>query len=143
MRRFDKKTNITKANILAEQRHINEDWDTSEMFSAFVSSEIKKKILQHGFNHTEQKRNDSAFINGYKNGLGTTIITQVHWSGTDVDAFFKLLANRQMTQQEEIRFKNEYTGIINTMIQSINNQISQGMVSHLKQEFNLNHHISF
>jgi hypothetical protein len=139
-----KKVNENTKELI--KRLIRENLDKNaaiEMFSASISSTVRNNILKQGFTRTLQRRSENRFINEYKNGLGTSILTQVVWSNDNVDVFFKLSSDKigHMTQQETERLNNSYSEFLKKTMSSINQSIQQGEYSHLKHSFPLEYHI--
>lgn len=133
-------------HINSVRNFLNENADLyskeSEMFAASVSVIVGGKILKQGFQRVGQKREGSHFINEYRNGLNTGIITQVHFKGDSVEVFFKLqLHDRQVTDSEKDRINNEYSELFSGIMSDIQSKIDSGDFSHLNRDFKLDYHI--
>ena len=135
-----------RSHINSVKKFLNENADLhskeSEMLAASISIMIGGKILKQGFDRVGQKRGGSYFINEYRNGLNTGIITQVHFKGDLVEVFFKLqLHDRPITDSEKDRMNNEYSELFAGIMSDIQSKIDSGEFSHLNRDFKVDYHI--
>jgi hypothetical protein len=127
-----------RSHINSVRNFLNENADLysreAEMFAASVSVMIGGKILKQGFDRVGQKREGSHFINEYRNGLNTGIVTQVHFKGDSVEVFFKLQApDRPVTDSEKDRMNDEYSELFSGIMSDIQSKIDSGEFSHLNR----------
>jgi hypothetical protein len=135
-----------RSHINSVKKFLNENADfyskDSEMFAASISVMIGGKILKQGFDRVNQKRESNYFINDYRNGVNTGIITQVHFKGDFIEVFFKLqLHNRLVTDAEKERINNEYSKLFADIMSDIQSKIDSGEFSHLKGDLKVDYHI--
>ncbi len=112
-----------------------------EMIGASISVYTGNMIMRQGFDRIKRTRDKTVFVNEYKNGLDTTILTQVHFKTNTIQVFFKLSSNVQMTQQEKERSNIGYSSLFNDIISDIKIQQQNGEFNHLRTQFEVEHFI--
>ena len=116
-----------------------------EMLGASISTIIGDSILKQGFNRISKKRGDKYFINEFKNGLDTHIITQVHFEGGKIQIFFKLQlegkAKTNSTKSDIDRINAGYNALFSEIISNIKGKQENGEWKHLGIDFTVESHI--
>ncbi len=120
---------------------INENFQNSEnmeMCAASISTMIRGEILKQGFSRIDQSRDSHFFVNTYKNGLDTSITTQVNFKhAPTIKILFVLKTDQLLTQQETNRLNQTYEKIIGQIMTDIQLKLEQGEWNHLKTNFQI------
>lgn len=116
-----------------------------EMLGASISTIIGDKILKQGFNKIKTTRGGRYFINEFKNGLDTIVITQVYFSVGKIQIFFKLQLEGKSkfnsTKSDVERINDGYSSLFSKIIKDLKNKQETGEWNHLGVNFNIDYSI--